>query len=67
MTKFIEIIAFKKHDNKPNNKIFQYSDFPLPIQNNISENSITSIVIPTYIKNQKDITDIENLLQSIER
>jgi glycosyltransferase involved in cell wall biosynthesis len=68
-TKFVEIIAFKKHSSKQNSKIFQfqYVDFPLPINNNISENPIVSIVVPTYIRNQKDLTDIENLLHSIEK
>lgn len=66
-TKIIEIIAFKRHSSKQNNKIYQYVDFPQPITNDISENPIVSIVVPTFIRNQKDITDIENLLQSISK
>jgi glycosyltransferase involved in cell wall biosynthesis len=66
-TKIVEIIAFKRHSSKQNNKKFQYVDFPQAIQNNISDSPTISIVVPTYIKNQKDITDIENLLQSIEK
>ncbi|WP_163217633.1 glycosyltransferase family 2 protein [Bacteroides sp. 224] len=67
LTKIIEIIAFKKYSTKQNNNNYQYIDFPLPIANNIPQNPTISIVVPTYIKNQKDINDIENLLQSISK
>jgi len=67
LTKFVEIIAFKRHSSKQNTKIYQYVDFPQPITNNISENPIVSIIVPTFIRNQKDINDIENLLQSISK
>jgi glycosyltransferase involved in cell wall biosynthesis len=40
-------------------------DFPQPIANDISENPIVSIVVPTYIKTQKNVDDIKNLLLSI--
>ena len=65
LTKFVEIIAFKQHSSKQNDKIYQYVEFPQPITNDISKNPIVSIIVPTYIRNQKDINDIENLLQSI--
>ena len=65
LTKLVEIIAFKRHSSKQSNKIYQYVDFPQPITNYISENPIVSIVVPTFIRNQKYINDIENLLQSI--
>jgi GT2 family glycosyltransferase len=65
LTKLVEIIAFKQHRKKKNNKKSQYVNFPRPIANKISENHVVSVVVPTHIKNQKDIEDIKNLLQSI--
>jgi glycosyltransferase involved in cell wall biosynthesis len=67
LTKYVEILAFKQNSSKKNDKIYKYVDFPQPIANNISQNPIVSIVIPTYIKNQKDINDIENILKSISK
>jgi GT2 family glycosyltransferase len=65
LTKIVEVIAFKRYINKTNSKIHEYVDFRSPITNAIPENPIISIVVPTYIRNQKDINDIGNLLQSI--
>jgi glycosyltransferase involved in cell wall biosynthesis len=68
LTKCLEFMAFKRHSSKQNGKnLYQYVDFPQSIPNMISEKPIISIVIPTYIRSQKDITDIENLLQSIKK
>jgi len=66
-TKIIEILSFKRHSSRENYKTYQYIDFPRSITNGISETPIVSIVIPTYIKNQKDKNDIENLIQSISK
>jgi len=67
LTKIVEIISFKWHKNKQRNEKFQYVDFLQPIENNISENPIVSVVVPTYIRNQKDVNDIKKLLQSISK
>jgi len=67
LTKFIEIIVFKRYCSKQNNKTYKYNCFPQPIKNNIPENPKINIVIPTYIKNKKNINDIENLLHSISK
>ncbi|MDR3129359.1 MAG: glycosyltransferase [Tannerellaceae bacterium] len=67
ITKIIEIIVFKRHSGKWNNKTFQYVDFPQLIANNVSKTLIISIITPTYIESQKDINDIVNLLQSISK
>jgi len=67
LTKIVEIIAFKWHNCTPNDKIFQYVDFPCPVRNDIAENPIVSVVVPTYIRNQKDIDHIETLLRSISK
>ena len=48
LTKFVEIIAFKRHSSKQNNKIYQYVDFPQPIANDISENPTVSVVVPAF-------------------
>jgi len=67
LAKIVQIIAFKNHNEKQSSTRFHYVDFPLPIKNNIPEKPSVSIVIPAYIKNKKDIANIENLLQSIEK
>jgi hypothetical protein len=68
LTKCVEIIAFKRHGSKHNGKNrYQYVDFPQSIPNTISKKPIISIVIPTFIRNSKDETDIKNLLQSIKK
>jgi len=67
LTKCVEFTAFKRHSSKQNgNNLYQYVDFPQTIANTISDKPIVSIVIPTYIRGQKDITHIDNLLKSIE-
>jgi GT2 family glycosyltransferase len=67
LTKVVEIIAFKRHSSKHNDKIYQYVDFSQPIRNDVSENPITSVVVPLYIRNSRDANNIENLLQSLSR
>jgi glycosyltransferase involved in cell wall biosynthesis len=66
LTKTIEVFTFKNHSNKGGNKQ-NYLDFPAPIKNSVPENPKISIVIPTFIKSDKDRQDLTNLLKSIEK
>lgn len=66
LTKIVEVFTFKSHSGKNSNK-YNYIEFPKPIKNNIPENPKLSIVIPTFLKFDKDKHDISNLLQSIKK
>ncbi len=67
LTKAVEVFTFKSHSGKGNNW-HGYFKFPSPIRNTaVPENLKLSIVIPTYLKSEKDRQDILNLLQSMSR
>jgi len=66
ITKTVEVFTFKSQSGRYNNK-FQFVNFPKPLKNNILKNANISIVIPTYIKSEKDKKDIQNLLESINK
>lgn len=66
LTKAVEVFTFKSYSGKGNNR-HNYFEFPSPIRNTVPENPKLSIVIPTYLKSEKDRQDILNLLQSISR
>ena len=66
LTKTVEVFTFKSHRGKCRNK-YDYIEFPVPIKNTVPENPNLSIVIPTFLKSEKDKQDVLNLLQSIER
>ena len=65
LTKIIEVLTFKSYSSKGSYS-HNYFQFPKPIKNSISNNAKISIVIPTFIKSEKDKQDIANLLKSIE-
>lgn len=65
LTKTVEIFTFKSHSGNGSNK-HNYFDFPTPIKNAVPDNPRVSIVVPTYIKSEKDKQDLSNLIQSIE-
>jgi len=65
-TKAIEVFTFKNHCSK-NSAKFDYIEFPEAKKNNVHNSPIISLVIPAYVKNEKDLTDIYNLFASIER
>lgn len=65
LTKTIEVFTFKSHSSKRSNS-HNFFQFPKPIKNTISNNAKMSIVIPTFIRSEKDKRDIHNLLRSIK-
>lgn len=65
LTKIVEVFIFINHFEKI--RIEQnYIDFPKPIKNTVPDNPKVSIVIPTYVKSEKDKQNLSNLIQSIE-
>lgn len=68
LTKVIEIFTFQSH-SRSNRKefMFRFTDFQEPINNFIPENPLLSIVIPAYIKTEKDKNDLTKLLESINK
>ncbi|ETR68060.1 MAG: family 2 glycosyl transferase [Candidatus Magnetoglobus multicellularis str. Araruama] len=66
LTKTVEVFTFKSHSGNGKNR-HNYSEFPKPIQNTVPENPKISIVVPNFLKSEKDKQNIANLLQSIER
>lgn len=65
LTKTVEVFIFKSHSSKNVNK-YNYFDFPISIKNSVPGNPKLSVVIPTFIKSDKDRKDLINLLNSIE-
>ena len=65
LTKTVEIFTFKSHCGINSNK-HNYFDFPKSRINSVPDKPKISIVIPTFIKSDKDKQDITNLLKSIE-
>lgn len=65
-TKILEIYIFKSHSDRHSNK-YDYIEFPEAKRNVIPDNPIISIVIPAYVKDEKNLTNINNLFASIER
>jgi glycosyltransferase involved in cell wall biosynthesis len=45
----------------------EFVDFPEAINNTFPDNPTVSIVIPVYIRTKKDIQDIHNLINSINK
>lgn len=66
LTKTIEVFTFKSHSGNVDNR-HNYFEFPVQKTNNVPVNPKVSLVIPTFIKTQKDKNDILNLLHSIEK
>lgn len=66
LTKTVEVFAFKSQSGNGSKK-HNYFDFPKPKKNSVPKNPKLSIVIPTFIKSDKDKKDLSNLLQSIEK
>ena len=66
LTKTIEVFTFKSHSGK-DNRMHSYSEFPTPRKNTVPGQPKVSVVIPVYLKSEKDHMNILNLLQSIER
>lgn len=66
LTKAVEVFTFKSHHGKGSNKHY-CSDFPIPIKNSVPVKPRLSIVIPSFLKSEKDRQDILNLLHSIDR
>ncbi|MCI4668944.1 MAG: glycosyltransferase [Bacteroidia bacterium] len=66
LTKALEIFIFKSHGGNNSNK-HNYFDFPDPTKNVVPSSPKISIVIPTFLKSNKDKKDIANLLNSIEK
>ncbi|MCG8327474.1 MAG: glycosyltransferase family 2 protein [Chitinophagales bacterium] len=66
LTKIFEVFTFKNYGGNGSNK-HNYFDFPKPTKNAIPDRSKLSIVIPTFIKTDKDKQDMINLLKSIEK
>ena len=65
LTKTIEVFTFKSHSSNGSNS-HNFFQFPEPIKNTIPKQPRLSIVIPTFIKSEKEKQDISNLLNSIE-
>jgi GT2 family glycosyltransferase len=65
LTKAIEVFTFKSYSGKGSNN-HNYFDFSIAAKNSVPENPKISIVIPTFIKSEKDKQDLINLLRSIE-
>ena len=64
LTKTVEVFSFKS--KAPRNKgIHQFTPFVKQLENNIPENPIFSIVIPCFVKNNTDLENLKNLIQSI--
>ncbi|MCZ2100973.1 MAG: glycosyltransferase [Chitinophagales bacterium] len=66
LTKTVEVFTFKSYGGNGSNR-HNYFEFPKPIKNTIQANPKLSIVIPTFLKSEKDLQDISNLLQSISK
>lgn len=64
--KVIEINAFKTRSEKLK-KLNLYQAFQQPKENNIDKNLEVSIVIPGYVRSEKDCNDLSRLLESIQR
>jgi len=65
ITKLFEILTFKGNCGNIS-CINEYIEFPEPIKNNVTGDTKLCIVIPTFIKSDKDKQDLSNLLQSIK-
>jgi GT2 family glycosyltransferase len=68
LTKCVEFSAFKSK-NKKDKPIanIEFVKFPDAVANNILENPVVSIVIPAFVKTEKDKQDIFNLFNSIQK
>lgn len=66
ITKIFEVYTFKSV-NKKCYKNQNYLDFPEPVKNTISGNPKLSIVIPVFLRTEKENQNVINLLESIEK
>jgi len=66
LTKTIEIFTFRNHSSNVDNR-HSYFDFPVQKTNSVPDSPKLSLVVPTFIRNQKDKNDLLNLLHSIEK
>jgi len=66
ITKTLEVFKLKRQSGRHKNEI-QYKEFPQPINNNFLDCLKVIVVIPTFIRTEKDIQDISNLLVSIDK
>ncbi len=64
MTKFIEIFTFKPK-NISINQDFKFIDFPDGKKHNLPIKAKIGVVVPIYIKSDKNLKDLQNLFQSI--
>jgi GT2 family glycosyltransferase len=68
LTKCVEFSAFNnKNSKKEIIANIDYVEFPDAEENNIPENPIVSIVIPAFVRTEKDKQDILNLFNSIQK
>jgi len=70
LTKVIEIFSFKglfKNHNKKYRIKCSYFELPKSIKNTVPENPKLAIVIPMFLKSDKDKQDVFNLLESIKK
>lgn len=65
VTKTVEVITFKSHGGNGTNKS-NYFDFPTPINNSVPENARLIVVVPAFIRTDKEKNDLTNLLLSIQ-
>lgn len=66
ITKIFEVYTFKSV-NKKCYKYQNYFDFPEPVKNTIPGNPKLSIVIPFFLRTEKENQNVINLLESIEK
>lgn len=66
LTKTVEVFTFKSYGGNGSNR-HNYFEFPKSLKNTVPENPKLSIVIPTFLKSEKDLQDISNLLNSINK
>ncbi len=64
ITKVAEVLVFKKNCDSCS-ITGEYAEFPTPVKSEIPENPSISLVVPAYIRNQKDLCDIARLMGSI--
>lgn len=66
LTKLIEVFTFKSQSGKTKNS-GDFVDFPEPIHNKVPEHPVIIVVVPVYACNEKEATNIRNLIESLNK
>jgi GT2 family glycosyltransferase len=65
-TKIVEISAFKSIKSEVRYSDTEFIDFQEATNNNVPEDPKVTVVVPVYIRKEKDIRDISNLFYSLD-